>query len=680
MFPGAEYVGKTDGTPPSAPVFKAQRLAGYVFLTSDVVDSAGYSGKPVKILAGVDLDGRLTGAAVVEHQEPILVLGIDESHLHTFLDQLRGVDVRKTVRLGSARSDDEAGIDGISGATITSMVFNDSVIRSARMVGRGRGIISASGGITGRHDLDLDSFREAWWQQLIDDQSIRRLHLTNAHVDQAFRNIGGIPESPHRRPDDTFIDLYVGLATPPTIGQNLLGFTEYGQLMQARTSGEQFLFVGASGFYSFRGYSYRRSGVFDRLQLVQDSNTIRLTKDMHRRIDRLNIANAPELREISLFAIPESTGFDATRPWRLELLAERTTAGVDSRYVIFPLAYHIPAHYLRTSTTGGAAVVAKETDELPLWQRRWLESTAPVIILAVALVHLLALLVFQDWVARQPTLLRWFRIGFLVFTLVYLGWVLSAQLSVINVLTFVNALLTGFRWEFFLLEPLIFVLWSFVAVALLFWGRGVFCGWLCPFGALQELLNRLARYLRVPQLSLPFGLNERLWPLKYVAFIGLLAVSLGPLTMTTPLAEIEPFKTTISLKFVRAWPFVLYAVAILAVSLFVQRVFCRYLCPLGAALAIPSRQHMFDWLKRRRQCGTECNICAVSCPVQAIHPNGNINQHECIYCLDCQSLYYDDHKCPPLIDRRKRREERRRRKEERRRAQAEQANGERPPA
>jgi polyferredoxin len=447
------------------------------------------------------------------------------------------------------------------------------------------------------------------------------------------------------------------------VGQNLLGFAEFGDLRRDLSQEEQVIFVGASGFYSFRGYSYRQSGIFDRLQLVQGDKTIRLTREMHRRIDRLRIANAPELREKSLFIIPESTGFEPTRPWRLELLAASNNGAADGRFVIFPVSYEIPPVYLRQ--TAGASEPGSGLDDLPLWQRRWLDSIWPVSILAIALTMLLALLVFQDYAARQPKFLRLFRIGFLVFTLVFLGWVLSAQLSVINVLTFTNALLTGFRWEFFLLEPLIFILWSFVAVALLFWGRGVFCGWLCPFGALQELLNRVARFFNVPQLKLPFGLNERLWPLKYIAFLGLLAVSLGPFAMTTTLAEVEPFKTTISLKFMRAWPFVVYAGALLVASLFVQRVFCRYVCPLGGALAIPSGQHMFDWLKRRRQCGTECNICAASCPVQAIHPNGAINAHECIYCLDCQSLYYDDHKCPPLIERRKRREERRRRREQR---------------
>ena len=107
-------------------------------------------------------------------------------------------------------------------------------------------------------------------------------------------------------------------------------------------------------------------------------------------------------------------------------------------------------------------------------------------------------------------------LGFLSFTLLWLGWYATAQLSVLNVLTFATALRTEFRWEMFLLEPLMFILWGYIAVALLFWGRGPFCGWLCPFGALQELTNKLARRLKLPQLKIPFWLHERLWPIKYV--------------------------------------------------------------------------------------------------------------------------------------------------------------------
>lgn len=74
------------------------------------------------------------------------------------------------------------------------------------------------------------------------------------------------------------------------------------------------------------------------------------------------------------------------------------------------------------------------------------------------------------------------------------------------------------------------------------------------------------------------------------------------------------------MKFLREWPFDLYAGLLLLAGLFVERFYCRYLCPLGAALAIPARMRMFEWLKRYRECAAECHVCARRCTVQAIHP------------------------------------------------------------
>jgi polyferredoxin len=201
------------------------------------------------------------------------------------------------------------------------------------------------------------------------------------------------------------------------------------------------------------------------------------------------------------------------------------------------------------------------------------------------------------------------------------------------------------RWELFLLDPMVFLLWGFVAVSLLFWGRGVFCGWLCPFGALQELLNqaRAAARREADRSAVRparAALDDQICRLPRhpgdLAQFHLAAFGF---------AEIEPFKTAITLKFMRDWPFVLYAGALLVAGLFVERFFCRYLCPLGAALAIPARMRMFEWLKRYRECGSECQICARRCTVQAIHPLGQINPNECIYCLKCQANYFDHSVC-----------------------------------
>ena len=242
------------------------------------------------------------------------------------------------------------------------------------------------------------------------------------------------------------------------------------------------------------------------------------------------------------------------------------------------------------------------------------------------------------------------------WTLLFIGWYGLAQLSVVNVLTFTNALIAGFRWDTFLIDPMMFILWGFVAATLLLWGRGVYCGWLCPFGALQELVNELALKLGIRQWRLPFAVHERLWAIKYLILLGLFAVSLQSLAEAERLAEIEPFKTAITLRFVREWGFVAYALGLVLVSAVNRKFYCRYLCPLGAALAIPARLRLFDWLKRRRECGKPCQICAEECEVQAIHPTGQINANECHYCLDCQVTYFDDGKCPPLVDRRRKRD------------------------
>src|SRR5690606_11839421 len=120
--------------------------------------------------------------------------------------------------------------------------------------------------------------------------------------------------------------------------------------------------------------------------------------------------------------------------------------------------------------------------------------------------------------------------------------------------------------------------------------------------------------------------------------------------------EVEPFKTAITAMFVRGLPYVIYAVGLLAIGLFTERAFCRFLCPLGAALALLDRLHLLNLLKRRPECGNPCHLCERSCPVRAIRPTGKIVMAECCQCLDCQVEYYDDKRCPPLAKARKRRE------------------------
>jgi NosR/NirI family transcriptional regulator, nitrous oxide reductase regulator len=704
FFPGADRFGAPQGDPPLVPVHQGDRLLGYVYLNSDVTSAVGYSGKPINLLVGIDPNGVITGIKLVDHKEPIVLIGIPERRIVAAMNTLIGKDM-KPVATGAERPPQ---VDIVSGATVTVLVMGDSVVRSAvRLIRSGRlgatqGARPAAATPPAVKTVDLSKSEIRDWQTLLGDGSVRRLSLTVGEVNEAYVKAGNQEAASNAEtadPTDTFIDLYLAPVSVPTIGRSLLGDAAYEQLKARLKPDQQAIVVAGEGAYSFKGSGYVRGGIFDRIELLQEGQSTRFRDRNHTRLGDLAAAGAPALREIALFVVPEDFKLDLTEPWQMQLLVQRNVGARDKAFLTYNLEYTLPDQYLRIeqpappppapaqaqvqapSQAGSApaqqqvqgqaaapapaapslndadALAAGEVEE-PLWLKIWKTNTVSIGIAVFALLVLTAIFFFQDALVRRPAVYVWVRRAYLTFTLVWLGWYANAQLSVVNVLTFTNSLITDFNWEFFLAAPLIFILWAAVAAGLLFWGRGPFCGWLCPFGALQELTNNIAQWLKVPQITVPWGLHERLWPIKYIIFLGLFGLSLYNVALAEVFAEVEPFKTSIILKFVRDWPFVIYALALLSVGLFIERFFCRYLCPLGAALAIPGRIRMFEWLKRWPECGSPCQRCAKECPVQSIHPEGQINVNECIYCMHCQELYHDDHRCPHMIQVRLKREKR----------------------
>jgi NosR/NirI family nitrous oxide reductase transcriptional regulator len=125
----------------------------------------------------------------------------------------------------------------------------------------------------------------------------------------------------------------------------------------------------------------------------------------------------------------------------------------------------------------------------------------------------------------------------------------------------------------------------------------------------------------------------------------LLGTSFYSLTLAEKLVEVEPFKNSITLLFVRHWPFVVYAVGLLVIGMFINKFYCRYLCPLGAGLAIIGRLRLFSWLDRVELCGTPCQHCKNACGVNAIRKDGRIDYDECIQCLECVVILSDEEQC-----------------------------------
>ena len=684
IFPTAERVGEVGGAPPAAVVYQGDRQLGYIFSTWDVTQSKGFSDQPLILLVGLDLEGRITGARVVHHTEPIGILGLHDEEFQHFAENYQGLDVRAGVDVvvqlsssvlgqgsfsqraapGTAGS---AKIDAVSRATTSSVLISDAIVRGARIVGRSRGILPPVGARTAR--LDIDRFAPADWPELEAVGAIAHLRLLNRDVSEKVGEPGaakGAAASPVA-PDAVFVDLYVALLTPAGIGINILGKTWYDQYTAGRGVDDQIMLLAADGAYSFLGEGWEQVETLDRVEIVQGQRTIRPPARLIKTLPFLHAEKQPPLTERAMVFFPGGGEFDPTRPFQVNLLIAAATSPGRHGFASFGLPYQLPAIYVLPAAADTAANGAKESrGSGPLaaagtgvaWRSIWLSHPVKIAILAAGLSTLIVILFLQDFVTRRPRLHRWIRIGFLAWTLVWLGWYAGAQLTVVNVIADIHALLTDFRWDFFLADPLIAILSLFTLAGLFLWGRAVFCGWLCPFGALQELVNMAARRFRVQQIRIPPALHERLIALKYILFLSLVAASFWSWDLAMSWAEVEPFKAAIILRFMTEWPMVVWALALVAAGVFVERAYCRFLCPLGGSLSIFGRVRMFNWLKRHPECGTRCRICETVCPVGAIKRSGEIDMNECFYCLDCQVTYADDRICPPMIARRKRRAER----------------------
>lgn len=133
-FPAQDAVSAPDGPFKVRTISTAGKPIGYVFQSLDVVAIPAYSGKPINTQVILDTAGVIRDAYVLEHHEPILLIGIPEIKLHEFTAHYSGVDVRQRVVVGRSSDPKAVTVDAIAGATVTAMVVNEVVMRAAREV------------------------------------------------------------------------------------------------------------------------------------------------------------------------------------------------------------------------------------------------------------------------------------------------------------------------------------------------------------------------------------------------------------------------------------------------------------------------------------------------------------------------------------------------------------------
>lgn len=650
LFPAPLVLGERDAALPVWPVFKQEAtatvLVAYLFESIDLAPVPGFSGTPMNLLVALDAQGTFMDVRVLSHHEPVFLDGLGEAPLLRFVEQYRGLSLKQSIKVGSALTSAEkansavAYIDGVAKATASVRILNQSLLAASLKVARAKLGYAAGRDpeLVGR--IRTDTYRPLGWDGLVEAGLVQPTTLPRATVAEAFAGSGIETADDQAAGSADHMRFWLAWISLPAIGRNLLGEAGWQQLQGRLDEGDHALLVVATGADSFVGEHFVRGAVPDRLGLRQGELPLEL-RDLD--LDA-PLKLPPELQgaEAKVFRVTAAAGLDPAQPLALQFRVTRSKGIVYPERVSrdFALPYALPA----------AHVLAPEADA-KWWRGMWHARAGELAVLATSLGVLALLLARPRWlvaVARGGRLAM-LRNAWLLFTLVFIGWFAQGQLSIVNATALIQALRAGHSLAFFLFDPVSLVLWGFVAISLVVWGRGTFCGWLCPFGALQELVSQLAARLRVPRWRLHRRLDARLKGLKY----GVLALLLGSAavsgTWTDTLVEIEPFKTAITLGFQRAWPHVLWAGGLVLLSAFVYKGYCRYLCPLGAGLALLGRLRRWGWIARRAECGTPCQTCRHRCEYQAIRPDGAVDYTECFQCLDCVAIHDDPARCAPLI-------------------------------
>ena len=605
----------------------AKKLVGWVALSTDVVKVPAYSGQPLVTLIGMNRKGVITGAQVLKHSEPILLVGIPEKVLHDFSNFYIGKKATTYVVVGRSTKGAES-VDVISGATVTALAQNKTILETARAVGIATGVIKIS-------QMSPGSFvkaKEKWsWKEMQRRGVWGRLSVTEKQME--------VPN-----PSGMFVDLWYTIADAPQVGRSLLGDRTYEYLKKSCKPGEHLLVVLGNGSNSFKGSAFVRGGIFDRVRLEQGLREVVFRDTDYHNISRVEAKGAPEFKEGAVF-ITRGAPLNPGASYRMVFLGSI----YDGKG-----AYHRSFRQFSSTHTLPSSVYKLKhgRSDTSITAQAWKNRQTDVFILSVFLLMVMGIFLARKVSFRDLKYLRILHVSVMLVSVIMVGFVMHAQPSITQVLTLFDTTVKGWNWTLFLSEPLLFVSWIFIAIVSLVWGRGVFCGWVCPYGALTELLFKLGRFLKIPELELPDHIHKWARLFRYFVFFGLIPVFLVSSVWGEKLAELEPFKSTFFVyAWNRHWGFFAWWLLLLVIALTTFRPFCRYLCPLGAGLALFGSFRL-SGPKRRSFCSS-CKICTKTCEPKAIRDDGTIDSRECLSCMECESNYLNEQVCPPLVGRAK---------------------------
>ena len=672
VLPAADRFDPATGDPPVRRAYRGGDLVGFVFHTEDVPpEPMGYSG-PVQAVVGLALDGTITGVRVTDYTESYRSSMGDFLRRPGVQEQFAGKGVQDPFQVNG-------DVQRVTRATISTRALARGIRDGSRRVAvtyAGEMEVAEATGPVPLEELSwFDMQTRGILRRILIDSpdghlDISLTHLPDDSVAAFFMGEDNVQRG-HQQEERIGLSssewLYYALEGPrlrffldqgwsvaqegdtiPLFPRQIYSF---GRAQEGRVEGNAVLhgvfLLDArvdrdqpfSLLYSLEGHEGYYSVALDPLRPPE---TVAATADVPRASPTVEAgASEPEppdsveaaqpdldspadaeppaslpdstpddepsadpAEEAGPSAAPAEPSLDSTGP-----PSDTSAHSLDSAAEATPVA---PGPLTDSALLPPGALQSSESSELA----RTLASTRWSRVAGMGAVVLLALVAFF---LKLP----WLRGVSLAATLVFLGFLDAGFLSVSH--------LTAAIWtgpSVFVRDLSLLILAVVTLVTTLVWGR-VFCGFLCPFGALQDVLDRV-----VPdgwKLRVPEPLHRRGLGVKY----GLLALVLVPALLgsrTSLYQYVEPFGTV----FFPSRSFLLWLIAgaFLVGAVFVPRFYCRYACPLGAALAVvsfvaPGR------IGRVEQCQV-CRVCEQDCPTGAIR-GPEIDFVECVRCNRCET-------------------------------------------
>jgi len=619
--------------------------AGFVFQTRTLAPLPGFSGEPIDVLVTLNRDGTFLNAELLQHNEPIFVSGLGVAPFHEFMRQYRGLSIFDPLTVGipygAGDRDSSANVylDGVTKATASVRIAHESILAASLGVVREQVQGLASGPAAKPIRAPVEDLT---WNDLIEQGIAKRFLITNADTERVFDGTLWEDDDPEAKddPDGAYLDLWIIDIGPDSIAAAVLDdeTMEARDTLMAVSDHDEPILLLANGRHGLVSEDFVRNTSPDLLFLHQGDLPLAL-RDGDIEVELAK--GVPDFEHRMIVRTDRRMGFNPIADWQLTARATRRHGAFMPQVGVhdFTSVQAAPAKFFQT---------LERPEPRPIWVESILARKTDLIVLGIFLAGLVAAMLFGMSRLAAKRYFTPLRLGVLGFVLGFIGWWGQGQLSIVTVIGTLRAAVEGGSFAFLLYDPFSLLIWIVVLVSLIYWGRGLFCGWLCPFGALQEFAHHIGKTLGLRQIRVPDRWDRRLKWVKYVALGVLIATAFWPAVNDT-LVEVEPFKTSITVGFDREWIYVSYAAFWLLLGLVIFKSFCRYLCPLGAFLALGGLLRRKDWIARRVECGSPCQLCKVRCKYGAIEPSGAVRYDECFQCLDCVTIHDDKTQCVPLI-------------------------------